>query len=220
MDSYLPKLKERIGDPTIIFCLDSGVLDYERLWVTNSLRGQVAGTIKVDVLTEGVHSGDASGIVPSPFRVIREILDRLESVKTGECHEAFQVDIPSNRYQEMYELCQLKKEDSIKEFPFIEGVKRVWENPMSAVVTRGWKAQLAVIGTAGLPEAQNAGSVMLPTNSVRVSIRLPPTKQPKEAEKDLKKIVTEFPPYNAKVSLTDVMSGVGFNAPEYSKILE
>ena len=201
MDTYLPKLKERIGNPTIIFCLDSGVLDYERLWITNSLRGMVAGTINVDVLTEGVHSGDASGIVPSSFRVIRQILDRLESVKTGETHEAFQVDIPPNRYQEMHELCQLKKEDSIKEFPFIQGVKRVWENPMTSIITRGWKAQMAVIGTSGLPEAKTAGNVMLPTNSIRISIRLPPTKQPKEAEKDLIKICTEYPPYNAKVNV-------------------
>lgn len=75
--AYIQKLKERIGNPTLFFCLDSGTLDYERLWMTNSLRGMVAGTIRVDVLTEGIHSGDASGIVPSSFRIIRQLLDRL-----------------------------------------------------------------------------------------------------------------------------------------------
>lgn len=90
----------------------------------------------------------------------------------------------------MYELCQLKKEDSIKEFPFAEGVQRAWKNPMSSVMTRGWKAQMAVIGAGGIPEPQNAGNVMLPFNEVRISIRLPPTKNPKEAEKDLLKILT------------------------------
>jgi len=64
---------------------------------------------------------------------------------------------------------------------------------------RGWKAQLAVIGSSGLPECKSAGNVMLPHNEFRISIRIPPTKNPKEAEKDLIKLLTENPPYNAKV---------------------
>ena len=43
-----------------------------------SLRGMVSGTLKVEILTEGVHSGDASGLVPSSFRILRQVLDRLE----------------------------------------------------------------------------------------------------------------------------------------------
>lgn len=117
--TYILKLKEKIGNPTLFFCLDSGALDYERMWITNSLRGVLMGTLRVDVLTEGIHSGDASGIVPSSFRILRELLERIEDHKTGETHEAFQVDIPPNRYEEMHDLVSIKKETAIKEFPLI-----------------------------------------------------------------------------------------------------
>lgn len=92
-------MKERIGNPSVFFCLDSGTLDYERIWVTNSLRGMLAATVRVDVLTEGIHSGDASGVVPSPFRILRQLLSRIEDELTGEIHQDFQVDIPPNRYK-------------------------------------------------------------------------------------------------------------------------
>jgi acetylornithine deacetylase/succinyl-diaminopimelate desuccinylase-like protein len=199
IETYIKALKERIGEPTVFFCLDSGALDYERIWLTNSLRGMLAATIRVDVITEGIHSGDASGIVPSPFRIVRQLLERIEDSQTGEIHSAFQVDIPPNRYKEMYDLVEAKQQDSIKEFPFLPGVNRVNENYLSSIIMRGWKAQMTVIGSGGLPECKSAGNVMLPFNEFRISIRLPPTKNPKDAEIELTRILTENPPYNAKV---------------------
>ncbi|HAP77388.1 MAG TPA: peptidase M20, partial [Acidimicrobiaceae bacterium] len=83
LPAYLEALRDRIGSPSLVLCLDSGCLDHERLWVTTSLRGMAAGTLRVDILTEGVHSGEASGAVPSSFRIIRQLLDRLEDSATG-----------------------------------------------------------------------------------------------------------------------------------------
>lgn len=179
IETYILKLKERIGKPTLFFCLDSGALDYERMWITNSLRGVLLGTLRVDVLTEGVHSGDASGIVPSSFRIIRELLERLEDHKTGETNEVFQVDIPPNRYDEMHELVTTKEESAIKEFPLVDGINRAHKNVLTSIITRGWKAQMAIIGASGLPDCSAAGNVLLPYNEVTISIRLPPTKNPK-----------------------------------------
>ena len=71
IDHYLAKLKERIGLVDIVFCLDSGCGNFDTLWVTTTLRGMVSTNITVEVLNEGVHSGDASGIVPSSFRILR-----------------------------------------------------------------------------------------------------------------------------------------------------
>ena len=99
----------------------------------------------------------------------------------------------------MHKLVSLKKEDSIKEFPMVHGLKRAWENPMTSAITRGWKAQMTVTGVSGIPECSNAGNVLLPYNEVKISMRLPPTKNPKDAERSFSKILTEFPPYNAKV---------------------
>lgn len=84
---YLEKLRHRLGEISVVFCLDSGALNYEQFWTTSSLRGAVMLTLNVKVLEEGVHSGDASGVVPSSFRILRILLDRIEDSKTGEMHE-------------------------------------------------------------------------------------------------------------------------------------
>ena len=95
---YIDHLAERIGTPNLVVCLDSGVGNYEQLWVTTSLRGLVTGNLGVSVLTEGVHSGDASGIVPSSFRVVRQLLSRLEDQDTGKILPSeLYVEIPNER---------------------------------------------------------------------------------------------------------------------------
>src|SRR5207248_4180915 len=80
---YIDHLADRIGSPALVVCLDSGCGNYDQLWMTTSLRGLIAGNLKVEVLSEGVHSGDASGIVPSSFRILRQLLSRLEEEQTG-----------------------------------------------------------------------------------------------------------------------------------------
>src|SRR6266567_2153944 len=81
---YVDALAERLGAPSLVVCLDSGCGNYAQLWGTTSLRGIVNGVLTVEVLTEGVHSGAASGIVPSSFRIARQLLSRLEDERTGE----------------------------------------------------------------------------------------------------------------------------------------
>ena len=96
--AHVDALGVTIGSPSLVVCLDSGCLDYERLWVTTSLRGLAGGVLRVDVLEEGVHSGAASGVVPSSFRIMRQLLDRVEDAKTGAVLiEACQVPIPEYR---------------------------------------------------------------------------------------------------------------------------
>ena len=83
LPAYIQALKARLGQVGLVVCLDSGAGNYDQLWLTTSLRGMVSGVLKVEILTEGVHSGDASGLVPSSFRIMRQVLDRLEDSATG-----------------------------------------------------------------------------------------------------------------------------------------
>src|SRR3569832_1690481 len=78
LPAYVDHLADRIGKPSLVVCLDSGCGNYEQLWCTTSLRGLAGGNFTVKVLSEGVHSGDASGIVPSRFRLLRQLLSRIE----------------------------------------------------------------------------------------------------------------------------------------------
>lgn len=119
VEKHVENLKDRIGDPKVIFCLDSGTIDYDRLWATTSLRGYLMATVRVDVLTEGVHSGASSGFVPSSFRILRELISRIEDPETGTVVKELAVEIPPNRYKEQYDLAQELGESAVKTFPTV-----------------------------------------------------------------------------------------------------
>src|SRR5262247_335600 len=107
LPAYVEKLADRIM-PGLVVCLDSGCGDYEHLWATTSLRGVTAGNLKVEVLTEGVHSGAASGIVPSSFRILRQLLGRLEDDVTGAIRPRdFNVEIPRERVEQARAVAQV-----------------------------------------------------------------------------------------------------------------
>src|SRR5690606_18462429 len=83
LPAYIDALAARIGEPSLVVCLDAECGNYDQFWVTNSLRGNLLGTLRIEVLKEGVHSGMASGIVPSSFRIARSLLERIENASTG-----------------------------------------------------------------------------------------------------------------------------------------
>src|SRR4051812_4445609 len=78
LPAYLEALAPRIGTPELVVGLDSGCGNYDQLWGTTSLRGLVNGVLTIEVLTEGVHSGDASGVVAESARIARQLLERLD----------------------------------------------------------------------------------------------------------------------------------------------
>lgn len=212
LEHYCEKLMGRIGQPDIIFILDSGTLGYEQMWVTNSLRGYLVAKLKVDILTEGVHSGNASGVVPSTFRIARMILNRLENVETGEIHPAFHVNIPSERYKQAFDTSEVVKDGVIKMFPFVEGAKPVTADPFQVYLNRIWKPQLSITGADGLPATGIAGNVLRASTTLKLSLRLPPTLDPEQAKKTLVELLSKDAPYGAKVTV-EAAAGSGWNAP-------
>ena len=101
LPAYLDAMESRIGTVDLVIGLDSGCGNYDQLWVTTSLRGIAAGTLTVEVLNEGVHSGDASGVVPSSFRIARQLLDRIEDANSGRIlPKEFYCDVPAERSEQ------------------------------------------------------------------------------------------------------------------------
>src|ERR1051325_11462426 len=95
---YLDHLSARVGKPDFVVGLDSGCGNYSQLWGTTSLRGLLNGVLTVEVLTEGVHSGDASGVVPTSFRIACELIDRIDNAATGMVKDRkFHAPIPAQR---------------------------------------------------------------------------------------------------------------------------
>lgn len=219
MTEYMKLLKDRIGSPTMLFCLDSGTMDYQGFWLTNALRGMVAAEYTIEILREGVHSGAASGIVPSSFRIMRMMLDRLENTQTGEVIPDLQVNIPPLRYEELYRATSELGKDAMPYFPFVGNAHGVTSNTLQALINRGWKAQLAIVGAADIPESKTAGNVLRPKSTLKLSVRLPPTKAIEEAKKTLTEILTTNIPYNATATLTFGAAASGWSAPVYSPFL-
>jgi len=210
---YMDALADRIGDVSLVVCLDSGCGDYERLWVTTSLRGMVGGTLRVDVLDEGVHSGDASGVVASSFRIVRQLLARLENVETGAVIEAFHAPIPDERVEQAKVAAQALGDAVYAKFPFVSGMKPMSNDLAELVLNRTWRPALSITGLGGAPAPRDAGNVLRPFTETKVSLRVPPTLDAKKASEDLKALFERDPPYGARVSYEPEKAGSGWNAP-------
>ena len=218
---YIDALSQRIGQPDLVICLDSGCGNYEQLWCTTSLRGLVGGDLKVQILEEGVHSGDASGIVADSFRIVRLLLDRIENAQTGELHiEQFNVEIPEARIQQAGLAAKVMAGQTSSRFPFTQDAVPVNSNPTELVLNRTWRPSLAIVGANGLPSIDHAGNVLRPLTEIKLSLRLPPTCDATLASRKLKQVLEQNPPYNAKVSFTPDWSASGWNAPETSPWLQ
>ncbi|MBX3511283.1 MAG: M20/M25/M40 family metallo-hydrolase [Hyphomonadaceae bacterium] len=218
---YVDALADRIGDVSLVVCLDSGCGDYERLWLTTSLRGLVGGTLRVDVLAEGVHSGDASGVAPSSFRILRQLLARLENVETGEVVvETLKAQIPPERVAQARVAAQALGDQVYAKFPFVAGMKPASGDLVELVLNRTWRPALSVTGFAGAPAPGAAGNVLRPFTEAKLSMRLPPTVDAVAASKRVKEILEADPPYGARVSFSYEEPGSGWNAPKTAPWLE
>jgi acetylornithine deacetylase/succinyl-diaminopimelate desuccinylase-like protein len=221
LPAYLELLAPRLGQVDLVIGLDSGCGDYERLWVTTSLRGLAAGTLSVDVLSEGVHSGDASGIVPSSFRIARRLLDRLEDPETGrvllpELHG----EIPEERVRQAREAAEILGGGVVQKFPMVDGMRPVTQDLAEALLNRTWRPALSVTGADGLPPIRTAGNVLRPRTALKLSVRLPPTVDGKKATELLQALFTADPPYRARVVFAPDQSASGWNAPPTAPWLE
>ncbi len=214
LPAYLDHVASRLGRVDFVVGLDSGCGDYERLWATTSLRGIAAGTLTVEVLTEGVHSGDASGIVPSSFRIARNVLDRLEDSLTGKILPAqFHAPIPEERVEQARAAADIMGELVTGKYPFAGGTKPMVGGRAEAVLNRTWRPALSVTGADGLPPIASAGNVLRPRTSLKLSLRIPPTLDGERATADLARLLEADPPHGATVSFEPDQGATGWNAP-------
>ena len=220
LPAYVEHLAPRIGQPSLVVCLDSGCGNYDQLWCTTSLRGLAGGNLRVDVLKEGVHSGDASGIVASSFRVLRQVLSRVEDLETGRVKvDALHAEIPAERLQQAKKAAQVLDKAVYDKFPFVDGMTPAVSDLTELVLNRTWRPALSVTGVDGIPPLGNAGNVLRPFTAVKLSMRLPPTTDAKKAGEALKAALIANPPYGAKVSFELEKASGGWNAPAMSEWL-
>ncbi len=218
---YIEHLAPRIGEPSLVVCLDAECGNYDQLWCTTSLRGNLTGTLSVAVLKEGVHSGMASGIAPSSFRILRQLLSRVEDEKSGDILiEALHVRIPADRRQQARATADLLGDEVFRKLPFVPGARPVSNDPVELLLGSTWLPTLVVTGADGLPAVRDAGNVLLPVVNARVSLRLPPTADPEKVATEMKATLEADPPYGADVHFEIDSSTGGWNAPAVAPWLE
>ncbi len=218
---YIDHLAERIGDPALVICLDSGCGNYEQLWNTTSLRGLIGGELNIEILEEGVHSGDASGIVPCSFRILRQLLDRIEEANSGVISaNEFNVSIPRQRIEQAELAAEVLQEEVYTKFPFSGSAKPSSNDLIELILNRTWRPALSITGADGLPNIDDAGNVLRPNTSVKISMRIPPSCDGALASTKLKDLLESDPPYGAKVSFTPDWDASGWHAPALQDWLE
>lgn len=219
---YIDALGTRLGDVALVICLDSGAGNYDQLWLTSSLRGMASGVLKVEILTEGVHSGDASGLVPSSFRIMRQVLDRLEDSATGRLLPAsFHCEVPADRMVQARATAAILGDELYKRFPWAHydcgGATQfalpTTTDPVQALLNRTWAPTLSVTGAEGFPDFKNAGNVLRPYTAFKLSLRLPPLIDAAVAVQQLKTLLQDNAPYQARVTFEGEGSATGWNAP-------
>ncbi len=226
LPAYLELLRPRLGDVGLVVCLDSGAGSWEQLWLTTSLRGMASGVLRVQVLDEGIHSGDASGVVPSSFRILRHVLDRLEDSASGELlPRDFHCEIPLLRVEQARAAAAVLKDEVYKRLPWACGadgapVLPTTTDPVQVLLNRTWKPTLSVTGADGIPALASAGNVLRPHTAFKLSLRLPPLVDGAAATQRLKALLEDNAPYNAKVTFHPDDSATGWNAPALAPWLE
>jgi acetylornithine deacetylase/succinyl-diaminopimelate desuccinylase-like protein len=214
LPAYLEHLRPRIGTPSLVVCLDSGCGDYQRLWCTTSLRGNAVGVLRVRVLAEGVHSGDASGVVPSSFRIARALLARLEDERDGRIlPPELHVPIPAERVAQAEAAARVLGPEHWRRFPFAGATAPLGANDAERVLNRTWRPFLEVTGASGLPDLDSAGNVLRPETALKLSLRLPPRLDAAAAVARLREILEADPPAGAEVRFEADQAGQGWDAP-------
>lgn len=220
LGAYLHEIAPRCGNPCVLVILDLGICDYDRLWLTSSLRGSIGFKLKVEVLTHPVHSGIASGIVPSSFAVMRELLDRLEDPKTGRVLlPEFHVSLPEE-HRKAINRCAAILGRKVLSFPFAGKTEPRSSDPADAIIKNTWEPTLSILGADGLPSTSEASALLRASTTLSLSFRIPPRVDPKAALEAAVRAVTENVPSHARVTVWDCRAEGGFEAPMLAAWLE
>lgn len=222
---YLDHLEARIGTPELVVCLDSGCGNYDQLWSTTSLRGLVGGVLTVEAMkptadgsASGVHSGKGSGIVPSTFRILRKLIERIEDPETGAISlPALQTDIPEERKTQAEATAQILGDVVWQEFPLHESAEPVARGA-EALLNRTWRPYLEVVGS-DLPTLEG-GNVLRGRLRAKLSVRIPPHVDAEVATDALTVALEEDPPFGAHVTFTAEQGADGWDAPPLAPWLD
>ncbi len=133
LPAHLRALGTEIGEPSLVVCLDAEAGNYDQVWCTTSLRGNLVGELNIRMLTEGVHSGMGTGISATPFRIAQQLIARLENPVTGDILvDELQVSYSGRSPHSDHCGCESARRCGRQEAPLREGRSAAFERPRRA----------------------------------------------------------------------------------------
>jgi acetylornithine deacetylase/succinyl-diaminopimelate desuccinylase-like protein len=214
--THLEQLLPRFAGTDLVIALDSFCESYDRLWTTTSTRGVCGGVLEIDVCADDPHSGRASGVLPSAFRILRVLLDRIEDQADGRVLlRSANVAIPEHCIAEARIAADAfpRLSDSFRPVP---GVQPMGADAMAELLGETWRPALEVIGIDGLPPVADAGNVFRSRLRVKLSLRLPPSADVNAVGDELAGVLEADPPFGASVRMTAGARGPGWAAPAFA----
>lgn len=220
LEQHLSTLMPRFAGADLVITLDSFCESYDRLWTTTSTRGVCGGVLDIEVCADDPHSGRASGVLPSAFRILRLLLDRIEDSASGRVLlTSANVVIPPHRLEEAAVAAAAFPRLSTSFRP-VEGLESMGLDAAEELVNETWRPALEVIGADGLPPVPDAGNVFRSRMSVKLSLRLPPTADTWAVGEEMRRVLEAEPPYGALVRLLDGARGPGWESPAFAPWLK
>lgn len=220
LEYYLDTCQDTIGVPDLVICLDSGCGDWDHLWITTSLRGTIIGQLTARILTQDIHSG-MSGAVASSFRILRQILDRIEDAKTGRVLlDTLHTRIPDERMKQLEGAAKILGPSLHKKIPLVKGATAMFDDPLDFLINNTWRPAVSYIGADGLPKINASANVIRQSTTLLLSIRVPPLVDTEKAVAHLKKTIEDNTPYGAEVSFSNTSQTRGWNMPKNNDNLD
>lgn len=200
---YMHHLRDRIGEPGFVVFLDGECKDYKRLWATTSTRGLINGFLNIEILTLAEHSGCASGIVPSTFRILRQVLSRIEDQETGKILlKTAQLEIPQHIFEAAKHTANILGDEIYTAFHLVEGARPADNDVVQLILNNTWRSTLCIIGAEGFPELKDASNALRPYTKVKLSLRIPPLVNSVKVGEELKAVLEKNPPYGARINFS------------------
>ncbi len=151
--------------------------------------------------------------MPSSFRILRELLDRVENARTGEVLlRGLHAEIPVSHLAAAGVVAKDLGDPAGSELPLLEGLQLMGRDGADRLVRRTWEPSLSVIGMDGIPAPHDAANVVRPSTTAVIGVRLPPTVDSAAGARGLVRALTSNPPCGATVTATEIHAD-GWVAP-------
>lgn len=196
--TFLREQKDHLAADVIVVA-DSDNWSTEVPSITVSLRGNVTFKLTLTTLEHASHSGMFGGAAPDAMIPMVQLLASLHDADGSVAVDgltSYEADVPERTEDEL-----------AVDAALVPGVRPIGTG---AVLSRMWFQPSITVTGMDVPSVANASNTLLPTVSARVSVRVAPGQDARQAYAAVERHLREHVPFGARMEITEPDSGDGF----------